>query len=122
MFCIPCRNLAIAVCLALQAMVPPYMFCTCGQGKEENSRRDLAFVYPEEALGGENSRCSFCEAGAKTQKSYQLFPADRQIRPATVATEKPLPPDNDTIAFGVVPLHNHSLPSPNVHELRVLLE
>ena len=122
MFCIPVRNLAIAVCLVVQAMVTPCIPCSCGQGENENSRREQAFASPSEVENSATTRCPRCEVTGKTRQPSQLRSRDRQVQLPAATTQEPLLLDDDTIAFGVVALHNHSLPLPDAHELQVFLE
>jgi len=122
MFCIPSRNLAIAVCLVVQTMATPCMPCSCGQGENENSRREQALASPSEAVGNANTRCSVCETRTEIRQPYRSHPTDRQVWLPAATTQKPLLLDADTIVFSVVALRNDVLSSPDVHELQVLLE
>ena len=122
MFSISFRNLAIAVCLVLQATASACMPCTCRQEEEENSRPEHVFATPSEAVDNGDTRCSLCEAGTKARQSQRIRTTDRQFRQLAATTLKHVVLDDDPVDFGRVVFCTDVLPSPDIHELQVLLE
>jgi hypothetical protein len=119
---IPFRNLAIAVCLVVQAMATPSISCPCRAGNEEDVRPEHVAASSKEAANRPTTHCSACEARAKVRQPQESRATDRPIRPSAVATPIPRPLDDDTIAWRVALLGREVLPTPDVHELQVLLE
>ena len=122
MACLSPRNLTIAICLVLQAMASPCMPCACKQGKHENHRHEQVFATSSEAVDNTNTCCSVCEAGTKTRQPQRIRTTDRQFRQLAATTWKHVVLDDDTVVFGGAVYCNDALPSPDVHELQVLLE
>ena len=122
MACLSPRNLAIAICLVLQAMASLCMPCTCKQGKVENSHHEQVFATSSEAVDNANTCCSACEAGTNIRQPQRIRMTDRQFRQLAATTWKHVVPDDDTVVFGGAVFCHDVLPSPDVHELQVLLE
>ena len=113
------RNLALMLCLAVQVTVAPWLPCPCRWAEAEI--RGASAFQREGADEGE-SRCRLCEGG-KSARHCQQFPSTTHNADLCVAiVQATRLPDGHRVACGVALLHCSPSPSPDVHELQVLLE
>ena len=122
MFSIPFRNLTIAACLALHVLTIPCIACLFGDKKKDSDGPGQVFAQSHGSVKTTSTSCSVCEAKAKIGKFYRIGPRVCYVQLPDTTVQKVLLLDDDTIAFGVATLQRHSIPSLDIHELRVLLE
>ena len=113
------RNLALMLCLAAQVTVAPWLPCPC-RWVEGDTRGASAFQRDE--ADEEESRCGLCEAGKSARHFRDLPRTTHHADLYVAAVQTTRLPDGHGVGRGVALLHCSPSPSPDVHELQVLLE